>query len=71
MFTNLTSSYKAGPFASSLRRGLVVALHGGASEALRDKAIQTVSALFQVLGGGWAIESDPASSTLKGDEWLS
>jgi len=54
------------PFASSLRRGVVMALHGGASEALRDKAVQACAAVFQVLGGGWAIEEKASSATLRG-----
>jgi hypothetical protein len=43
----------------------MIGLHGGASESLRDSALQLIAVAFQALGGRWAIEGE-ASSTPKG-----
>jgi len=43
----------------------MIGLHGGASESLRDSALQLIAVAFQGLGGRWAIEGE-ASTTPKG-----
>lgn len=61
----LSWQLQVGPFGASLRRGLMIGLHGGASESLRDNALQLIAVAFQGLGGRWAIEGE-ASTTPKG-----
>ena len=56
------ASLEAGPFAASLRRAIVVGLHGGASERMRDTALQLATVALSVLGGAWAVEATDAKS---------